>query len=63
MATDPPLTAGEKTKLTWLTARMCKRAIAGEDVDQTDLQKKFDRILDGANKRAGTCRSTPLTAN
>lgn len=52
MAQNPPLTAGEKTKLAWLTARMCKRDIAGHDVDQADLQRKFDRILDGARDRA-----------
>lgn len=49
---DPPLTAGEATRLAWLTARMAKRGIAGEDVDLSDLQKKFDRILDKARTRA-----------
>ena len=49
---DPPLTAWESAQLAGLTARMAKRSIAGEDVDQSDLQRKFDRILDGARKRA-----------
>jgi hypothetical protein len=48
---DPPLTAGEAAKVAWLTARMVKRGIAGEDVDQKDLQRKLDRILDAARKR------------
>lgn len=52
MAGDPPLTAGERTKLAWLTARMCKRDIAGHDVYQADLQRKFDGILARARKRA-----------
>jgi hypothetical protein len=49
---DPPLTGGEATKLAWLGVRMAKRAIAGEEVDLSDLQRKFDRIIDGARKRA-----------
>lgn len=49
---DPPLTATEAARLGWLTARMAKRNIAGDDVDLTDLQHKADRILDGARKRA-----------
>ncbi|MCM2427555.1 DUF6257 family protein [Streptomyces sp. RKAG337] len=49
---DPPLTGAEAARVAWLTARMCKRAVAGEDVDQHDLQRKLDRILDGARKRA-----------
>ncbi|MFI1091938.1 DUF6257 family protein [Streptomyces sp. NPDC020917] len=49
---DPPLTAGEAAKVAWLIARMAKRGVAGEDVDQRDLQRKLDRILDGARKRA-----------
>lgn len=50
---DPPLTAGEAAQVAWLTGRMAKRSIAGEDVDQSDLLRKLDRILDGARKRAG----------
>ncbi|WP_030667929.1 DUF6257 family protein [Streptomyces rimosus] len=52
MANDPPLTAREKARLTWLGARMCKRELAGPEVDQSDLQREFDRILDDARKRA-----------
>ncbi|ODA75563.1 DUF6257 family protein [Streptomyces sp. AVP053U2] len=53
---DPKLTAGEITKLAWLTARMAKRGIAddrqnGGRIDQSDLQRKFDRVLEGARKR------------
>jgi hypothetical protein len=49
---DPPLTTGEAAKVGWLIARMAKRAVAGEDVHQADLQRKVDRIIDGARKRA-----------
>ncbi|WP_328466654.1 DUF6257 family protein [Streptomyces sp. NBC_00448] len=49
---DPPLTAGEAAKVAWLIGRMAKRGIAGEDVDQRDLRRKLDRVLDGARKRA-----------
>jgi hypothetical protein len=49
---DPPLTAAEAARVAWLIGRMAKRGIAGEDVDQTDLLRKLDRILDGARKRA-----------
>jgi hypothetical protein len=52
MSATPPLTAAEKSKIAWLTARMCKRELAGPDVHQTDLLRKIDRILDGARKRA-----------
>ncbi|MFE9937376.1 DUF6257 family protein [Streptomyces hirsutus] len=53
---DPKLTAGEIAKLAWLTARMAKRGIAddrqnGGRIDQSDLQRKFDRVLEGARKR------------
>ncbi|MFH8528125.1 DUF6257 family protein [Streptomyces tendae] len=47
-------TAGEKARLTWLIARMAKRGIADDgtgNVDQSDLQRKFDRIQDQARKR------------
>lgn len=55
MAT-PKLTAGEKATLAWLTVRMAKRGIAddrqyGGRVDQGDLQRRFDRVLDKARKR------------
>lgn len=49
---DPPLTGREAAKVAWLIARMAKRGLAGDDVDQTDLQRKLDRVLDGARKRA-----------
>lgn len=48
---DPKLTTGEKAKLTWLVARMAKRGIAGERVYQGDLERKFERVLEGARKR------------
>lgn len=49
---DPPLTSGEAARVAWLIARMTKRGLAGEDVDLSDLQRKLDRILDGARTRA-----------
>jgi hypothetical protein len=49
---DPPLTAGEAARVAWLIGRMAKRGLAGEEVDLSDLQRKLDRILDGAHKRA-----------
>ncbi|MEU7182315.1 MULTISPECIES: DUF6257 family protein [Streptomyces] len=52
MAQTPPLTAGEKARIAGLAARMCKRYLAGEDVDQSDLERRVDRILDGARERA-----------
>ncbi|MFJ9418342.1 MULTISPECIES: DUF6257 family protein [unclassified Streptomyces] len=51
MAQDPKLTATEKAKLAVLVGRMCKRDLAGPDVHQDDLERRFDRILDGARKR------------
>lgn len=48
---DPPLTTVEAGKVAWLVARMAKRNLAGDDVDQSDLQRKLDRVLDGARKR------------
>jgi hypothetical protein len=52
MAQDPPLTAAEKARLATLTARMCKRTAINHDIYIADLQRKFDRILDGARRRA-----------
>ncbi|MFE7664771.1 DUF6257 family protein [Streptomyces celluloflavus] len=52
MAQTPPLTAGEKARIAGLVARMCKRYLAGDDVDQSDLERRVDRILDGARERA-----------
>ncbi|NUL03583.1 hypothetical protein HRW07_10115 [Streptomyces lunaelactis] len=48
---EPKLTAGEATKVAWLVARMAKRGIAGEDVYQGDLERKVERVLDGARRR------------
>ncbi|MER6911130.1 DUF6257 family protein [Streptomyces sp. NPDC000594] len=53
---EPQLTVGEKTRIGWLIARMAKRGIAAHnsptgDVYQADLQKKLDKVLDGARKR------------
>ncbi|MCZ7417682.1 DUF6257 family protein [Streptomyces sp. WMMC897] len=52
MAADPKLTSVEKAKVAYLTGRMCKRSIAGEQVDLSDLQCKVDHILDRARERA-----------
>ncbi|MFA7768980.1 DUF6257 family protein [Streptomyces sp. NRRL S-448] len=51
MAKDPKYTAGEITKMAWLTARMLKRGIASQTVYQGDLERKFTRIVDGALER------------
>ncbi|MFH8368865.1 DUF6257 family protein [Streptomyces sp. NPDC018031] len=48
---EPKLTAAEKAKVAVLVARMCKRGVAGEDVYQGDLERRIDRIIDGARKR------------
>ncbi|MDN3296453.1 DUF6257 family protein [Streptomyces ficellus] len=48
---EPKLTTAEKAKVTYYVARMCKRGLAGEDVHQADLERKVDRIIDGARKR------------
>ncbi|WP_432128254.1 DUF6257 family protein [Streptomyces sp. bgisy082] len=48
----PKLTPTEQAKVAWCVARMAKRCVAGEDVDRADLERKVDRILDGARKRA-----------
>ncbi|MFH8744364.1 DUF6257 family protein [Streptomyces albidoflavus] len=48
---EPQLTASEKAKAAWLIGRMAKRAVAGPEVDQSDLEKKLDRLLDAARKR------------
>lgn len=50
-ASEPQYTAGEKARIALLTARMCKRAIAGPEVYQADLEKKVDRIHEQALKR------------
>ncbi|MFI0905743.1 DUF6257 family protein [Streptomyces sioyaensis] len=51
MAADPKLTATEKARIAGLVARMCKRDLAGPGVHQDDLQRRVDRILDGARER------------
>ncbi|MFE0383687.1 DUF6257 family protein [Streptomyces bungoensis] len=53
---DPRLTVGEKAQLAWYVARMAKRGLAddreyGGRVDQSDLQRKFDRVIEQARKR------------
>lgn len=48
----PKLTTGENAKVAYYVARMAKRAIAGETVHMGDLERKVDRIIDGARKRA-----------
>ncbi|WP_432114034.1 DUF6257 family protein [Streptomyces sp. S1] len=48
----PKLTAAEHAQVAWAVARMAKRCVAGEQVDRSDLERKVDRILDGARKRA-----------
>lgn len=51
---DPPFTAVESVQLAWLIGRMAKRGIAGDDVDQRDLQKKINKIVEKARKREET---------
>ncbi|MEV6727284.1 DUF6257 family protein [Streptomyces sp. NPDC051364] len=51
MAKDPKFTAGEVAKIAWLTARMAKRGIASQTVHLGDLERKVDRIIDGARER------------
>ncbi|MCX5607194.1 DUF6257 family protein [Streptomyces sp. NBC_00047] len=48
---DPKFTAGEVAKIAWLTARMAKRGIASQTVYQGDLQRKVEKVIDGARKR------------
>ncbi|NEC16000.1 hypothetical protein G3I34_27745 [Streptomyces sp. SID8014] len=54
---EPQLTVSEKTKAAWLIARMAKRAVAGPEVDQSDLERKLDRLLDAARKREAESKS------
>ncbi|MFD3465036.1 DUF6257 family protein [Streptomyces sp. NPDC058682] len=51
MAKDPKFTAAETAKLGWYMARMAKRGIASETVYQGDLERKVERIIDGARER------------
>jgi hypothetical protein len=48
---DPKFTTAETAKLTWLIARMAKRGIASQTVDQSDLERKVEKVIDGARKR------------
>ncbi|MEU5978822.1 DUF6257 family protein [Streptomyces sp. NPDC047315] len=53
---EPKLTAGEKAKVSWYVLRMAKRGLAddrvrGGVVDQSDLERKVERIIEGARKR------------
>ncbi|MFG2640794.1 DUF6257 family protein [Streptomyces sp. NPDC048370] len=48
----PKLTAGEHTRIAYYVARMAKRCLAGENADRSDLERKVNRIIDGARKRA-----------
>ncbi|MFF4039236.1 DUF6257 family protein [Streptomyces sp. NPDC001816] len=53
---QPRLTAGEKTRIAWYVARMAKRSMAddrqfGGRVDQRDLQRKVDRVIEQARRR------------
>ncbi|MEU2162419.1 DUF6257 family protein [Streptomyces sp. NPDC019208] len=55
---EPKLTAWEKAKVAGLVARMAKRGLAddreyGGRVNQADLERRIDRIIDGAKKREG----------
>jgi hypothetical protein len=52
----PKLTPTEQAKVAWCVARMAKRCIAGEHVDRSDLERRVDRIIDGARKRAEKSR-------
>ncbi|MFI1160215.1 DUF6257 family protein [Streptomyces sioyaensis] len=53
---EPKLTAGEKARIAVLVGRMCKRDLAGPNVHQGDLQRKVDRIIDGAREREKKAR-------
>lgn len=54
--TAPRLTAGEKTRIAFLVARMAKRGITDDrqygGAVNRGLERKVDRILDGARRRA-----------
>ncbi|MEU8525193.1 DUF6257 family protein [Streptomyces sp. NPDC048629] len=47
----PKLTVGEKARVTYLVARMAKRSIASETVHMGDLERRVDRVIDGARRR------------
>ncbi|WP_185923469.1 DUF6257 family protein [Streptomyces sp. WAC05374] len=48
---EPKLTTTEKAKVAYYVARMCKRDLAGETVHQADLERKIERVIEGARKR------------
>ncbi|MEU7726143.1 DUF6257 family protein [Streptomyces sp. NPDC040724] len=48
---DPQFTVGEAAKITWLIARMAKRGIASQTVHQGDLERKVEKVIEGARKR------------
>ncbi|MGW1137626.1 DUF6257 family protein [Streptomyces zhihengii] len=59
---EPRLTAGEKLRVAGLVARMAKRGIAddrmaGGRVHQGDLERRVERILDGARRREAKKRT------
>ncbi|WP_405959191.1 DUF6257 family protein [Streptomyces sp. NBC_00868] len=51
MAKDPKFTAREVAQIGWYTARMAKRGVASQTVHLGDLERKVDRIIDGARER------------
>ncbi|MFE6079694.1 DUF6257 family protein [Streptomyces virginiae] len=51
MGKDPKFTAKETAQIGWYIGRMAKRGIAGENVYQGDLERKVERIIDGARER------------
>ncbi|MEU3514188.1 DUF6257 family protein [Streptomyces sp. NPDC006654] len=56
-------TAGEKARIAFLVARMAKRGLAddrqsGGRVDQSDLQRKVERIENQARRRAQQARTS-----
>ncbi|MYW16758.1 hypothetical protein GT039_14400 [Streptomyces sp. SID2955] len=60
---QPRLTAGEKAQLAWYVARMAKRGLAddrqyGGRIDQSDLERKFDRVIEQARKREERARKS-----
>jgi hypothetical protein len=48
----PEYTTGEKWRRAALIARGCKRSLAGENVDLSDIDRKLERIDEQARKRA-----------
>jgi hypothetical protein len=51
MSDEPQYTAGEKIRLAALIARGAKRSLAGEGVYLADLDRRIERIKEGARKR------------